>query len=94
MARGKKKVQPRFWLIVITVTLAAFVYFYTAQETLMQSQQAIIRELSEKTEQMTVEIAEAERKLEFAKSDEYVIRVARSTLGLVMPDEVLYVPAN
>lgn len=94
MARGKKKVQPRFWLILIALTLAAFVYFYSAQETLMANQQAIIAELSDKKEQMTVEIAEAERKLEFAKSDEYVIRVARSSLGMVMPDEVLYVPSN
>ncbi|MBQ3223464.1 MAG: septum formation initiator family protein [Clostridia bacterium] len=95
MARSRRRVQPRFWLILIALMLSAFALVWSSQQDLIEQREAMIEELTAAREQMEIEIAEAQRQLQFSKSDEYIERLARSELGLVMPDEVLYVsPQN
>jgi len=95
MARSRMRVQPRFWLILIALMLSAFALVWSSQQDLIEQREAMIEELTAAREQMEIEIAEAQRQLQFSKSDEYIERLARSELGLVMPDEVLYVsPQN
>lgn len=94
MARYTRRVKPRFWLILMALMLLAFFWLYGTQESVIEQQEAAIAELTATKETMEVEIASAERKLEFSKSDDYIERIARSQLGLVMPDEVLYVDSS
>ena len=91
MARAVKRVKPRFWLILMAVMLVAFFYLYSTQEAVLRQQGELIAQLRQTAEQMEVDNAASARKLEFSKSDDYVERIARSSLGMVMPEEVLYV---
>ena len=90
MAR-RKQVKARFWLILMAALLSLFFALYTSQENLIQQRSRYIQELLQQKTQLEIEIDSAERRLDFAKSDDYVERIARSQLGLIMPDEVLYV---
>ena len=94
MARAAKRVKPRFWLILMAVMLVAFFYLYSTQETMLRQQNEAIAQLRQTAEQMEADIAASTRKLEFSKSDDYVERIARSSLGMVMPEEVLYVSSG
>lgn len=95
MARSRRRVQPRFWLILIALMLSAFALVWSSQQDLIEQREAMIEELTAAREELEIRIAESQRQLQFSKSDEYIERLARSELGLVMPDEVLYVsPQN
>jgi len=94
MARNARSVKPRFWLILMALFLSVFAYVTSTQNELLAQQNAVIEELTLAKEDMEKKIAAAQRRLEFSKSDDYIERIARSELGLVMPDEVLYVQQN
>lgn len=94
MARGARRVKPRFWLILMALMLLVFFGLTSSQDELIAQQAAVIEELNMTKDTMEVEIASAQRRLEFSKSDDYIERIARSQLGLVMPDEVLYVDTD
>jgi len=90
MARTVWRVKPRFWLLLMALVLSVFFGLYTAQEALIASNNAQIEELRQRKAGLEIEIASAERKLEFSKSDDYIERMARS-MGMVKENEVLYV---
>ncbi len=75
----------------MAIMLVVFFYLYSSQEAVLRQQRETIAQLRETAQSMEVEIAASARKLEFSKSDDYVERIARSSLGMVMPEEVLYV---
>lgn len=94
MARMSWRVKPRFWLILIALMLSVSFALYTAQEDIIANQAAQIESLHQQKVAMEIEIASAERKLAFSKSDEYIERIARSW-GMIKDNEVLYVqPEN
>ncbi len=86
-----KVTSVRFWVLVFGVLAIAFCIMQSKTETLLANQEIELSYLEQQREQLLVEISDAERKLAFSKSDDYIERIARSQLGLVMPDEVLYV---
>lgn len=90
MARVVKRVKPRFWLLMMSLVLIVFFALYTAQEKVIATQASQIEELRQQKEEMEIEIASAERKLAFSKSDEYIERTARGW-GMIKEGEVLYV---
>ena len=90
MARRVWRVKPRFWLLMMGVMLSLFSFVWSSQQELIEQKAALIEELQLTKENMEIEIAQAQRQLQFSKSDEYIERIAR-TRGLVMPNEVLYV---
>ena len=84
------KVRPRFWLFIIAVMLIAFgVSFFSVQSSLREGRQEILaaqqqrRALQEKVSKLQDELA-------FVRSDDYIIRLARNELGMLMPDEIRY----
>lgn len=87
----KKITQPRFWLMVMLVMSVAFLIAYVSEERTMASQQLQIQELTQQYEAASIEYAVLERKIAFAKTDDYVERTARNELGLLMPGEVRFV---
>lgn len=94
MARYTLKIKSRFWFILMALMLIVSAIVTAEQNQTIAVQSARIAEMTATKENMEIDIASAERKLEFCKSDDYIERIARSQLGLVMPDEVLYVNAN
>lgn len=84
------RVKPRFWLLLTAVMLCVFFAVYSSQKDVIVQQASALEELMQIKADLEVEIDSAERRFEFAMSDEYIERMARRECGLVMPDEILY----
>lgn len=81
----------RFWFIVILPLVIIACLLQRQYVSLAAQQQRTIEELEQRKQQLLIQIEDIQRKLTFSQSDNYVERIARSELGLVMPGEVLYV---
>jgi len=87
----RRRVKPRFWGFMIAVTLLVFLasfvvmrirYNYGAQR-LAQAQSA--------RDALAVTAQSLGDQLKFAQTDEYVMRIARDELNMIMPGEIRYV---
>ena len=87
----RRRVKPRFWGFMIAVTLIVFLasfavmrirYGYGAQQ-LAQAQR--------ERDALKVEAKSLGEQLDFAQTDEYVMRIARDELNMIMPGEIRYV---
>ena len=87
----KKTVKPRFWLLMMAVLAMVFCGVYISQNQYLSSQAENIQALEQLKSQALDENAALERKIAFAKTSEYVERVARDQLGLLKKNEVRYV---
>ncbi len=87
----KKTVKPRFWLLMMAVLAVVFMSVYVSQGQYLTSQAASIQALEQQKAQALDENAALERKIAFAKTSEYVERVAREQLGLLKKNEVRFV---
>ncbi len=87
----KKTVKPRFWLLLIAVMLVVFGSVYVSQAQYLSTQAQHIESLEAEKVRALDENAALERKIAFAKTNEYVERVARDQLGLLKKNEVRFV---
>lgn len=87
----KKTVKPRFWLLMIAVMAIVFCGVYISQGQYLTSQAESVQALERQKAQALDENAALQRKIDFAKTDEYIERVAREQLGLLKKNEVRYV---
>ena len=84
------RARPRFFLILISAMILAFcISFAVSQQSLSAGE----RELAERSALLD-EVEALSAQLEFAQTDEYVVRVARDELGMLMPGEIRYVSAD
>ncbi|MDO4739390.1 MAG: septum formation initiator family protein [Eubacteriales bacterium] len=94
MARNSWRVKPRFWLILIVLILSVFMFLDANQNKMIDQREAVLQELQKTKEDLEVRVASDQRKLEFSKSDDYIERMARIHLQMVMPNEILYVESD
>jgi cell division protein FtsB len=87
----KKTVKPRFWLLMIAVLAIVFSGVYISQGQYLASQAESAQALEQQKAQALDENAALQRKIDFAKTSEYIERVAREQLGLLKKNEVRYV---
>jgi cell division protein FtsB len=87
----KKTVKPRFWLLMMAVLTVVFMSVYVSQGQYLSTQAGSIQALEQQRVQALDENAALERKIAFAKTSEYVERVAREQLGLLKKNEVRFV---
>jgi cell division protein FtsB len=87
----KKMVKPRFWLLMMAVLAVVFMSVYVSQGQYLTTQAGNIQALEQQKAQALDENAALERKIAFAKTSEYVERVAREQLGLLKKNEVRFV---
>ena len=90
MRQGYRRVRPRFWGWLFVAFFVAVLAVYCAQQRYMNRQQALIDELSAQKALLTAENEELQRKIDFTYTDEYIEREARSKLGLIREDEILF----
>ena len=90
MRHGYRRVRPRFWGWLFAAFFVAVLAVYCAQQRYMNRQQALIDELSAQKALLTAENEELQRKIDFTYTDEYIEREARSKLGLIREDEILF----
>ena len=87
----RRRVKPRFWGFMIAVTLIVFLASFAVMRVRYgYGAQRLERARSER-DALAAEADVLNKELKFAQTDEYVIRVARDELNMIMPDEVRYV---
>ena len=87
----RRRVLPRFWVFMIVVTLAVFCASFAVMRVRYAQGSRRLAGARANRDQITLQVSALSDKLEFAQTDDYVIRTARDELGMIMPGEVRYV---
>lgn len=83
-------VQPKFWLFVLSLLTIVSVWIYAAQAHSLTSQLRTLEELQAQHIAAIEANAAIQHNIDFTYTDEYIIREARSKLGMIMPGETLF----
>jgi len=87
----RRRVEPRFLVLLIVITVVVFLTsFAVAQHRYNQASERL-RQVQEERDEIILQANALSEQLEFAKTDDFVIRVARDELNMIMPGEVRYV---
>jgi len=87
----RRRVKPRFWLFMIAATLLVFgASFAVMCIRYAQGERRLARAEAEKRD-MALQVSLLSDQLDFAQTDDFVIRKARDELSMIMPGEVRYV---
>lgn len=87
----RRRAKPRFWLFLIAVTLLVFGASFAVMRARYDQGEARLRQVQSERDALVLEVNALTDQLEFARTDDYVIRTARDELGMIMPGEVRYV---
>lgn len=90
MSRNFRVIKPRFWMLVIAVITLTCSVVYASQQKYITQQREMIAELKREQQSISEENAILQRKIDFTYTDEYIEREARSRLGLIKEDEILF----
>ena len=87
----RRRVKPRFWGFLIAVTMIVFLASFAVKRIRYgYGAQRLAQAISER-DALAAEADALGDQLEYAQTDEYVIRVARDELNMIMPGEIRYV---
>ncbi len=87
----RRRVKPRFWLIMIAVTLIVFCASYAVMNRRYAQGVQRLQRVRENRDRLILQVDALSDSLSFARTDDYVVRTARDELGMIMPGEVRYV---
>jgi len=87
----RRRAKPRFWLFLIVVTLLVFGTSFVVMRARYTQGEARLKQARSDRDALVLEVNALTDQLEFARTDDYVIRTARDELGMIMPGEVRYV---
>lgn len=88
------RIQTRFCLILIAVMIAVFAISIGVSCYDLHRGAVRLAELEAEYDRMLVEVSELREELAFVGTDEYVERVARDELSMLMPGEIRYVSSK
>lgn len=87
----RRRVKPRFWGFMIAVTLIVFLASFVVMRIRYGYGAQRLAEAQSERDALAVEAKALGDQLEYAQTDDYVIRVARDELNMIMPGEYRYV---
>jgi len=87
----KVRAMPRFWVFIIVVMLVCFGTSYAVAQIQYSQASDRVEALAAEKAALHEKIVTLTGRLEYVKTDEYVERVARDELNMIMPGEVRYV---
>ena len=87
----RRRVKPRFWVMMIAVTVIVFLASFNVMRGRYAQGTKRLREVEKARDELILQVDALSEELEFARTDDYVIRVARDELGMILPGEVRYV---
>ena len=87
----RRRVKPRFWGFMIAVTLLVFLASFAVMRIRYGYGAQRLAEAQSECNALAVEAKALGDQLEYAQTDDYVIRVARDELNMIMPGEIRYV---
>lgn len=87
----RRRAKPRFWGFMIGVTLIVFLASFAVMRIRYSYGERRLEQAIEERNALAVEADVLKQKLVYAQTDEYVMRVARDELNMIMPGEIRYV---
>lgn len=91
MAKRKYVLKPRAKLVIALLVIGYFLISLIQQELKMQNQYVEMDSLKQHIREAQDLNMELERQIEYAKSEEYVEKVARESFGWVKEGEIKFV---
>ena len=85
------RIKPRFWVIMMVALCLVFGTLFLALQHSYTQGAAQLRAVEAQRDELVLQVSALSGQLDFARTDEYVIRTARDELGMIMPGEVRYV---
>ncbi len=85
------RVQPRFFLLIIAVMLICFAASFIVAQSRLNQAGTRVSALTNQRNGLLERQSDLSKQLEYVKTDDYVIRIARDELSLIMPGEYRYV---
>lgn len=90
MSKNFRSVKSRFWVLLFGLLAVTCTIVYFSQRSYMAQQAETIAALSAERTGLLDENAILQRKIDFTYTDEFIEREARSKLGLIKEDEILF----
>lgn len=90
VSKNFRTVQPRFWVLLLGVLAITCTAVYASQRRYMAQQAETIAALEAERTSLFDGNAVLQRRIDFTYTDEFIEREARSKLGLVKEDEILF----
>ncbi|MDO4867942.1 MAG: septum formation initiator family protein [Clostridia bacterium] len=87
----RRRIKPRFWVFMIAVTLLVFGTSFIVMQHRYNQGTRQLRQAREERDALILQVSALSDELEFAQTDDYIIRMARDELGMIMPGEIRYV---
>ena len=87
----RRRVKPRFWLFMIAITAVVFLTSFAVMRHRYALGAERLRQVQRQRDELVLQVSALSDQLDFAQTDDYVIRTARDELGMIMPGEVRYV---
>ena len=87
----RRRVKPRFWGFMIAVTLIVFLASFAVMRIRYGYGAQQLAQAQSERDALKVEAKSLGEQLDFAQTDEYVMRIARDELNMIMPGEIRYV---
>lgn len=85
------RIRPRFWFFVIAAMLLCFSTSYAVAQIQYNEAAERVEALAAEKAALQEEIRTLSSRLEYVKTDDYIERVARDELNMIMPGEIRYV---
>lgn len=90
MSKNLRTIKPRFWALLLSILAVTCTAVYASQRQYMLKQEETIAALEAERTAISEENAVLQRKIDFTYTDEFIEREARSKLGLIKEDEILF----
>lgn len=90
MSKNFRSVKPRFWALLLGLLALTCTVVYASQRRYMAQQAETIAMLEAERTSLLDDNAVLQRRIDFTYTDEFIEREARSKLGLVKEDEILF----
>ena len=87
----RRRVKPRFWGFMIAATLVVFLVSLAVMGIRYSHGAQRLAQVQSEHDALAVEAKLLDDQLKFAQTDEYVMRIARDELKMIMPGEIRYV---
>lgn len=93
MAKRKRKyvLKMRAKIILVLLLLGYFLFVMAEQEMELNRQQADIDSLVQRIEQTQYDNEMLKRQIEYTRTPEYIEQIARSRLGWVKDNEIIFI---
>jgi len=92
--RRRIHVRPRFFIMAIVIMALVFGAGHIAAQRSLAAGARQLSLLQEQTIALSMQIAETKEEIDFAQTDDYILRIAREELGLILPGEIRYVASS